>query len=62
MTTRTIGQHVGKWTPERIKIAVDHLAEGKSLSQTAKEMGINRMSLTKALERNNIRPKKVWKL
>ena len=62
MTTRTIGQHAGKWTPERIKIAVDHLAEGKSLSQTAKEMGISRMALTRALKRNNIRPKKVWTL
>jgi predicted DNA-binding protein (UPF0251 family) len=35
---------------------------GLSLSQTAKEMGISRMALTRALERNNIKPKKVWTL
>jgi len=60
MTERFIGQHVGKWTPDRLKIATDHLMAGLSLSQTAKEMGISRMALTRALERNNINLKKVW--
>jgi len=62
MNKRPIGQHAGKWTPERLKTAIDHLFNGMSLTQTATEMGISRAALTNALERNKIRPKKVWTL
>jgi len=58
--TNKVGQHVGKWTEERIKIALDHLHNGLSLTQAAKEMDISRMALTKALERHGVKPRRIW--
>jgi hypothetical protein len=58
--TRPVGQHAGKWTPERIKVARDLLFKGMSLTQAAKQMGISRMALVNALIRHKAMPQRRW--
>lgn len=44
------------WTSDRIDQAVKKLERGKSLRQTAKEMGLSHQNLRIALIRNNAMP------
>jgi len=55
-----IGQHAGRWTPDRIKNAHDLLFGGLSLTQAAKVMGISRKALTDALIRHKAMPQRRW--
>jgi hypothetical protein len=57
---RKIGQHAGRWTPDRIKNAHDLLFGGLSLTQAAKVMGISRKALTDALIRHDAMPRRAW--
>jgi len=57
---RKIGQHAGRWTPDRIKNAHDLLFAGMSLIKAAQAMGITRKALTDALVRHNAMPRRAW--